>query len=539
MRNGEMDHWRGNDFRIINPAKLQTAAKKGPIEFYRTDALPDPIGAAALELSTTQPNGDGQKFAFLYTATIAVGGNLTTLASRWQDRVAGATRVGNIDNFIIEPGNLTTRMSIRHPMILLMSAGLQPDGEHVVLTNDPNKQLISDELSYQYAHIDTVDAIHQLRSFLHAASLVIDMCVSLEDNRSSFYRRRLFPPKPLGIRYDAGKYIRRIGFHRQKQDLEDTQAITKADTEDTMPDTITRGQGFTSADRKKPPEQPADLIGEYKWPEHDLDDLHLPLSLQNDIASMLLLAKNPGVASEWGITVGKRLLLHGPPGTGKTSIAHGIAKANKAIVWEVNPDNIYGKYLGDSEGTTKRLFNQARAVRQPTLLLFDEFDGFFSDPETDNIRSENAVTSIMKRELGTFGRDNPNLLLVATTNKSPDDIDPAVTRIGRFDIRSYVPEPNHVARFAIFTLLAHRYAQKSTAPGNEHEKYSSLFEYSIDFATLAAETDGMNGNSIARIIEMALQLKAQQQVKTRARSEPVNTDDLRSAIEALKTAEAD
>ncbi len=134
---------------------------------------------------------------------------------------------------------------------------------------------------------------------------------------------------------------------------------------------------------------------------------------------------------------------YGPPGTGKTMLARALASEIGGIIREVRTPEILDKWLGASERNMKRIFREARQYRVPTVMLFDEFDSIISYAGAgvdSGSHAVNAVAGIFKQEMNNLIEENPNVIVVATTN-FPHLIDDSLIRSGRFDVRLEIPLP--------------------------------------------------------------------------------------------------
>ena len=84
--------------------------------------------------------------------------------------------------------------------------------------------------------------------------------------------------------------------------------------------------------------------------------------------------RHPEVMARWGARRPQGILMYGPPGTGKTMLSRALANEIGADFREIRTPEILDKWLGGSERNIKQIFREARRYREPTLMLFDEFD---------------------------------------------------------------------------------------------------------------------------------------------------------------------
>ena len=138
------------------------------------------------------------------------------------------------------------------------------------------------------------------------------------------------------------------------------------------------------------------------------------------------------------------VLLHGPPGCGKTLLAKAIANESGASFISVKGPELLNKYVGESERAVRQLFARGRAS-SPCVVFFDELDALVPrrGGDSSNQASERVVNQMLTEMDGLDG--NKQLFVVAATNR-PDMIDPAMLRPGRLDKLLYVPLPTPAAR---------------------------------------------------------------------------------------------
>lgn len=149
-----------------------------------------------------------------------------------------------------------------------------------------------------------------------------------------------------------------------------------------------------------------------------------------------------------GLKPRSRCLLSGPPGCGKTTLAHHISARLGVPMLVMQSSEIIGKYLGESARNLSKTFRAARRNRYDIALFFDEFDalaksraGLGSDG-ADNERANITITLLQEF-------DRYDGLLFAATNVTKD-IDPAIWR--RFQLQIEIGFPGAAERFAIVRL---------------------------------------------------------------------------------------
>jgi len=160
--------------------------------------------------------------------------------------------------------------------------------------------------------------------------------------------------------------------------------------------------------------------------------------------------KTPERFTRVGITPPKGILLHGPPGCGKTLLARVVATESEANFISVRGPEIFSKWVGESEKAIREIFRKAR-MAAPSIIFFDEFDALVPSRGLggDSRVTERVISQLLTEIDGLVSLEN--VVVIAATNR-PDIIDPAVLRPGRFDRRVYVPPPDFDARRKILGI---------------------------------------------------------------------------------------
>lgn len=161
--------------------------------------------------------------------------------------------------------------------------------------------------------------------------------------------------------------------------------------------------------------------------------------------------KYPELFERLGIDSPKGVLLHGPPGCGKTLIARAVANETDAYFTHISGPEIMGKFYGESEGRLREIFEEARA-NIPAILFIDEIDAIA--PKREDMGGEKQVERRVVAQLLALmdGLESRGQLIVIGATNIPNVLDPALRRPGRFDREITIGIPDRNARRAILEI---------------------------------------------------------------------------------------
>lgn len=175
-----------------------------------------------------------------------------------------------------------------------------------------------------------------------------------------------------------------------------------------------------------------------------------------EVCKLLIHIHHPEVYKQIGVTPPRGFLLHGPPGCGKTLLAHAIAGELQVPLLNVAGPELVGGVSGESEERIRDLFDQA-AENAPCILFLDEVDALAPNRHTAQREMERRIVAQLLACLDDLGQKEggDNVVVIGATNR-PDSLDPALRRAGRFDREVCLGIPDKGARIQILQILCNK-----------------------------------------------------------------------------------
>jgi len=162
---------------------------------------------------------------------------------------------------------------------------------------------------------------------------------------------------------------------------------------------------------------------------------------------------HPEYYTRFGIERPKGILLYGPPGNGKTTIAREIAKSlGGASFITVNLTEVWASHVGEGEKILKQKFQEAERIGN-CILFIDEIDSIAMIRDDKSAGYEVTLVGTLLSLMDGLN-SNSKVFVIGATNR-PDAIDPAFRRPGRFDIEEEIPLPKYEARRDILSKFIH------------------------------------------------------------------------------------
>ncbi|MBI3040962.1 MAG: AAA family ATPase, partial [Chloroflexi bacterium] len=276
----------------------------------------------------------------------------------------------------------------------------------------------------------------QKTSFLPADKIVLNpltLVRSISRERDTRYIGTLLDGLPLV----EGDTIRANLFGTRSQDFTVISAVPKGVV---LIHTRTRIEVKGKAEAR---------AGDSKISYEDIGGLGKELHRIREMVELPL--KYPQVFERLGIDPPKGVLLHGPPGCGKTLIARAVANETAAYFTHITGPEIMGKFYGESEGRLRAVFEEAK-TNAPAILFIDEIDAIA--PKREDMGSEKQVERRVVAQLLALmdGLESRGEIIVIGATNIPNSLDPALRRPGRFDREIAISTPDQKGRLEILQI---------------------------------------------------------------------------------------
>lgn len=199
--------------------------------------------------------------------------------------------------------------------------------------------------------------------------------------------------------------------------------------------------------------------------------------------------KNPQRYQELGGRIPRGVLLVGPPGTGKTLLAKAVAGEAAVHFFSISASEFVEMFVGIGAARVRDLFEQAKQ-KAPCIIFIDELDAIGKSRSAGRgmiISHDEREQTLNQLLVEMDGFDSSKGVIIMAATNTPEVLDPALLRAGRFDRQVFIDKPDLQGREAILRV---------------HARNVKLGP-NVDLRTIAARTPGMVGADLANIINEA------------------------------------
>lgn len=216
-----------------------------------------------------------------------------------------------------------------------------------------------------------------------------------------------------------------------------------------------------------------------------------------EVAKLLLHINHPEIYRTIGITPPRGFLLHGPPGCGKTLLAHAIAGELNIQMFKVTAPELVAGVSGESEQRIRNLFQRA-FINSPCILFIDEVDAITQSRQNAQKEMEKRMVAQLISCLDELNKSEQGsrVLVIGATNR-PESIDPALRRSGRFDREICLGIPNRESRASILKIVTRKLKLESD----------------FDFELLSSLTPGYVGADLLALTREAAMVAVDRMIK--------------------------
>ena len=255
--------------------------------------------------------------------------------------------------------------------------------------------------------------------------------------------------------------------------------------------------------KTKPKEIKASKRSGVRW-----DDIAGVEGTKEELQEVVDFLSDPKRFKALGAKVPKGIMLHGPPGTGKTMLAKAVAHESGANFFSQSASSFVEMFAGLGAARIRRLFREARE-NAPAILFIDELDavGAARGSDISGERDQTLNQLLVERD-GFEATDN---IVVMAASNLLEKLDKALLRPGRFDRQVLVPPPDLRGRRQILDV---------------HTRDKPLGQ-DVDLQRVAQHTSGLTGADLANLCNEAAILAG------RAKREFVAQADFDNAFERV------
>lgn len=226
-------------------------------------------------------------------------------------------------------------------------------------------------------------------------------------------------------------------------------------------------------------------------PQKNFEDLILDEQVLKICQELIEEQHRADLLRSYGLEPRNRILLAGPPGNGKTSLAEAVATHLMYPFYVIRYENLIGSYLGETASRLKKVFEYVKT--RNCVLFFDEFDTI--GKERGDTKETGEIKRVVSSLLLQIDR-LPSYVVVITASNHPELLDRAVWRRFQLSLDLKSPDNKQIERFiALFvkkTNVKFGYGIKNLAEKLSGYSFSEVEEFCTDVLRRAVLTHEQN-----------------------------------------------
>ena len=265
-----------------------------------------------------------------------------------------------------------------------------------------------------------------------------------------------------------------------------------------------RGTGRGSGRSSSPPSADASSSGGALEAFSGIEGID---SAKRDVLELVDSLRSPAKFDLVGARPPTGLLLVGPPGTGKTTLARATASAAGVPFLHASGSDFVEKYVGTGAARVRKLFARAERARGPCIVFIDEIDALGKkrrDGAGSSGSSDEAEQTLNALLTAMDGMDTGSGICVMGATNRRDVLDPALIRPGRFDRIVTVDLPDRGGRERILRVHASKLRGFTEGRGVDGRSASSLGRgVEVDLEAVAGATPGLSGAELELVVNEA------------------------------------
>jgi SpoVK/Ycf46/Vps4 family AAA+-type ATPase len=173
------------------------------------------------------------------------------------------------------------------------------------------------------------------------------------------------------------------------------------------------------------------------YPAREIENIFIDKKIKEAVEFLIKSFENTELFRKKGIGVPNKIIMEGPPGNGKTSLASAIAGKLNMPLFSVNTPAVINSYLGKTSVNINLIMNQ---IPHPSVIFWDEFDTLASSRKDEGGGAQRELNNIVNSILLGMDRLSSDNVMIVASNRG-DMLDKAILR--RFFLKLWIGPPQN------------------------------------------------------------------------------------------------